>query len=484
MLRETTNLFRKCRGDERGAALVLFSVMLPVLMGLVALSVDFGRYWMLNTELQDLADAKALAAARELKGTPDSVKRAKEAARAVNNDPRFAQLDLEEDDSIATYRFFREDEITAPYDERSDLQEGDEDDERAAVYVSVTTHARTMFGSFIAAVSPAAMQQETRAFATAGTLYVACELTPLRICFSPPDDFTATKGQQFILRQNGNGSGVNGDFAIVDPPNQTNGNATTVNLASPSPNFCFISANTVTPGNKVSQVSRGLNVRFNIYSNGQDGDLIRSFPPAPNITKGFSGNASKLCNPGKNDYDATRRLPRDTFPTDSWRGNADWKTAAAPVGGETALEAYITAHHNAKSIEFKQSLRDAGSRYEIYLRELGLTEATEDTLISKTATMPTTMPGGSESGYPAAQCNTNTDAHLNPKRRLIYVAIVDCSDNSGNSTPPRRTNKYAKFFMTEPVTDPPDNTTYAEFLEFITPGDGSGVLHELVQLYE
>ncbi len=53
---------------RRGATVVLVLVMLPVLLGMAALTVDIGRLVNTRTELQNTADAAALAAAQDLGG--------------------------------------------------------------------------------------------------------------------------------------------------------------------------------------------------------------------------------------------------------------------------------------------------------------------------------------------------------------------------------------------------------------------------------
>ena len=49
-----------------GKVLVLFAVMLPVLMGGMALSIDFGMIATSRAQLQGLADSAALAGAMQL----------------------------------------------------------------------------------------------------------------------------------------------------------------------------------------------------------------------------------------------------------------------------------------------------------------------------------------------------------------------------------------------------------------------------------
>ena len=52
--------------SQRGAYLVIVSLLLVVLIGFGALALDLGRLFILRSEMQNAADAAALAAAREL----------------------------------------------------------------------------------------------------------------------------------------------------------------------------------------------------------------------------------------------------------------------------------------------------------------------------------------------------------------------------------------------------------------------------------
>jgi Flp pilus assembly protein TadG len=52
--------------SERGAVAVMVAIMLPVLIGFAAMSIDIGQALVARNELQDVADAGALAGARRL----------------------------------------------------------------------------------------------------------------------------------------------------------------------------------------------------------------------------------------------------------------------------------------------------------------------------------------------------------------------------------------------------------------------------------
>ncbi|MYN19937.1 pilus assembly protein TadE [Rugamonas sp. FT107W] len=61
------------RGRQRGAIAIVFALMLVVLVGFVGMSLDLGRVYNRKMDLQAVANAAALAAARQLNGTPAGV---------------------------------------------------------------------------------------------------------------------------------------------------------------------------------------------------------------------------------------------------------------------------------------------------------------------------------------------------------------------------------------------------------------------------
>ena len=78
----------------------------------------------------------------------------------------------------------------------------------------------------------------------------------------------------------------------------------------------------------------------------------------------------------------------------------------------------------------------------------------------------------------APQCNTPMNR---PKRRLIYVAILDCVANdvrgSGGNYP---VQAFASVFLTEPAGDPPDADIVGE-VDDITTKAGNGTLDNFLR---
>lgn len=68
---------------QRGAVAIIVALSIAVLIGMIGLAVDLGRMFVIKTELQNAADACALAAARELDGISGAKQRADAAGALV-----------------------------------------------------------------------------------------------------------------------------------------------------------------------------------------------------------------------------------------------------------------------------------------------------------------------------------------------------------------------------------------------------------------
>ncbi len=67
---------------QRGVVLILFALLLPVLFGFMALAIDLARINLSRIELQNAADAAALAGALEYAVSAGDIEKAKTKAQA------------------------------------------------------------------------------------------------------------------------------------------------------------------------------------------------------------------------------------------------------------------------------------------------------------------------------------------------------------------------------------------------------------------
>ncbi len=70
---------------QRGAVAVTFAMCLLVLLGFMAIALDFGHLFVVKTELQTAMDSCALSAAQELDGRSDALTRANNAGMTAGN---------------------------------------------------------------------------------------------------------------------------------------------------------------------------------------------------------------------------------------------------------------------------------------------------------------------------------------------------------------------------------------------------------------
>ncbi|MDN2711252.1 MULTISPECIES: pilus assembly protein TadG-related protein [unclassified Janthinobacterium] len=170
------------RRRQRGAMLIAFSILLIVVLGFIGLALDVGQVIGRKTELQNLADNAALAAAAELEGTPaglaNAVTKAKASAAEKNMYRRRMQGVVLSDASI---RFASA--VDAPDGEWHAA--GAVPDPGAALFVRIDTQANVpplghVATAFLGAWSPALRTLDTGARAVAGR--TSLRVAPLAIC--------------------------------------------------------------------------------------------------------------------------------------------------------------------------------------------------------------------------------------------------------------------------------------------------------------
>jgi Flp pilus assembly protein TadG len=73
------------RQRERGAVIITVCLLMLFLLGFIGVALDFGRLFIVKTELQTAMDSCALAAAQELNGEPTALTRATNAGLTAGN---------------------------------------------------------------------------------------------------------------------------------------------------------------------------------------------------------------------------------------------------------------------------------------------------------------------------------------------------------------------------------------------------------------
>jgi hypothetical protein len=355
-------------------------------------------------------------------------------------------------------------------------------DPAQASYIRVTTDSRSVFSRFVRAVG-ATGNSSTQATATAESIHVACNVQPLAMCdpmqplFGRDLSTAQDRGRMFRLKATGGGASyAPGFFGLLDPPNLTSSGANLIkqNLAESNPNFCYISNLSVRTGSAVGPVGDGINTRFDMYPTGGGSPELLIPPPPVNI-KGLTPNTGQCSQFSNANKDGTK-LPQDENFTQvngfSWVGDKVW---------DTGMATYWTNNHGGSLPTITGPAGETPIRFDYYRYELAVNEDGTPT----GATSPAFGGTSPEIPYAGPVCyasRTGTSAVGNIHRRVMYVAIfnpTDCAALGGNSGPPMRSAKMAKFFLTEPVEH---DEIYAEFIRIIEVGSDDGKLHHVVQL--
>ncbi|MCW8917682.1 MAG: Tad domain-containing protein [Gammaproteobacteria bacterium] len=310
---------------QRGAILVMTVLFLVILLGFAALALDLGRLYVLRTEMQNAADAAALAAAAELDGREyargDAVIAAKQLlshhGRFATQPELLAELkyvptDAPENNAFEFYSWIDAEldpdkpaicanplNDAGVADTNKCLAEGDNDAHYVRVklypelmvgeeeYFQISLYFLPVLGLFVE--DGTALTASTRVSAVAGAGSVICNLPPVLIC--DPAEATPTHpsqplvaGQMVVLKEQGSGTWEPGNFGFLQPQSilgQLNKDLS-LNMANERALDCTPPIVSTLTGGKTSYGRYGLNTRFGIYDN----SLLEykdQFPPAPNI---------------------------------------------------------------------------------------------------------------------------------------------------------------------------------------------------------
>lgn len=465
---------------QKGAYLVLVGALMVPLIGMGALAIDLGRLYVMRSEMQNAADAAAIAAAMELNKGPNARARAENAARnLLQHDSKFAEVSNLLGVNIRLEFFCA---IGAQYDPlpkqikhfcANDYVNGrslaTSDVETSYVRVNLepndANRAYSLQLLFLPALSTALNQVDSRASlratATAGRNLYICEFPPMMLCNPFEETGLAFQdemipGDQIILKQQGSSQWAPGNFGFLQPDNTPGGGASELSrfLADENLSGCKTPIFTTSTGSMTNQTANALNTRFDMYSNPGFGraDAPDNWPPAPNVIN----------------------FPRDQ----TWRsiddrfGHGDWDR-----------DNYFATYH-----DWQMHGRPGGwadmTRWDIYNWSIA-----ENKLPSKFPLLPSNT-DTTYDGIP------NPD-HLYigeyapppsvPDRRALLVAVANCQAHeiSGQTTFPliNPTEGFARLFLTEHVRQPPGADILAEYLEWASAESRSNI-HVDVQLYE
>jgi len=479
--------------DRDGVVLPYFAIMLVAIIGLSALAIDASRLMYVQTQLQNAADALALAGAAELDRRPDSIIRAQGAVHGLIAN-RVKGAGSDEAAQVARIDFLR----SLPASD--DLPVGDAnltDDPTLAAYVQVSVRPAAMAMIFPSSLLPGRRTITVAAQAVAGYDQIVCNAPPLLVCnpfeTSGMTYYQATQAlvaadQDFashsrLIRLAGNqahnGGFGPGDLGYIAPATgYLPGNACgpggeagiPQSLAATQVRVCFrLSRVQLVPTDNPPAMD-GLNTRFDLYANAFR--PCHNYPPDVDVRKGFTAiNNVDWCNnaiPGSAQWPMPAAVGAALSVDQNMITESRTLNTAVPIGsGVWNCAAYWSAEHYigpGKDLPPPGCTEAATiSRYAVYRYEL---------------TFQNDRSPGVEYGGP--RC-----VPLGvPNRRIITAAIVNC----GSSPVPVLTGAqnipvagFGRFFLTLPAATGTDGNAYGEFIGLVKRSDPNS--HDMVQLY-
>lgn len=496
---------------QRGAIMIMMALIIIVLIGVAALALDIGRLVVLRSQMQNAADAAALAAAVELDTESGALDRAKAAAReAIVHDSRHSrvaellgsaglpdsaftfyciigsQYDVDPDDV----------DLSAFCDDTTDDGDGhyETSSDTFAHYVRVdlnpalvSTHF-TLDLMFLPVLDlfgiNAASTASTSTHATAGSSFLPCDPAPMMLC----DPFPASSGGFFAhmhggetieLRDQGSGSAswAAGNFGFTDP---VDGGSGAVNvgqkLADEYGQDCDPSQVDPRTGQMTQRSTNAVNTRFNMYSNPGFNNAWATYPPAENVIDYATG------------------MP-DTVPT----GTTDTRFGV----GNWGFDAYMGANHPADTFPVAGNpaypynpTTGKPTRWAVYNWEIDNCTITPNPnpnlppvfgplckIPLDDLTTATPLDGGRPTHNPRPP-----DLTLDPPRhdrRLISIYVVNCEASGVNGTQPvpmMAPGGLARVFFFRRASLPSPAKIWVEYVEKANETDATA--RPEVQLYE
>jgi len=278
------SLFGRPRNGERGSVMIMTAILMFFIILAVGLCIDVARVYMVRTELQNAADAAALAAARELNSGAGGIQDAVTRATTIVNNFGFNRASA----TIPTVEFSTTlnetpvDSLTAQSNAAS------------IRFVWVTTQTATTTMLFSGRIFPNG-HTESRT-ATAGMsvgINTFCDFFPIAVALQDPNPAPNTVMTLNFVQGTGNSATLsNLDYIILEVPDITgNGAPETVRLSAGLTSICQTLNTTIpfhmTPSanqnNGPKQISAGVNTRFNTYTNQFGGLDPATFPPDSNV---------------------------------------------------------------------------------------------------------------------------------------------------------------------------------------------------------
>lgn len=438
MMRRPSRTWKQFLNDRRGGVAVYMAIFGVVIVGAASLSLDFGRMVVLRTQMQDRADAGAMAGAVQLDGRDGAQARATAVARnAMRQTSGIAANGGELDVHAITFYSSMDPDVSTV-------------DDTDSKFIRVELNPKVVRMMFLPVLdSTAETERILRTQATATAAPFICHAPPLMLCdpkeSNAGDDLSlpANVGRQIALKPPPNGGfWAPGNYGLLALPDGSIGADDLMDaLVAVEPPDCYSLDVTTAPGVKMNKIRDGINARFDLDGLPDPAPNVINYPQDPALSGGVVGVL----------------------------GAGDWD-----------IETYWADRHGGSLPE----ALDGASRYQVYLYELGETYARNgrQTQYPPADDLPAgftlvTPPGEDIPEDADNPGDPNVDgvpdqavASNGPARRLVKVAVLECMAEGikGSHAYPTHGN-YVEMFITQAVPTAPEGAIYGELVQPLSP---------------
>jgi Flp pilus assembly protein TadG len=430
---------------QHGAVAIIVALCMTLLLGMLGLVLDLGHLYVAKAELQNAADASALSGALELNGAVTGVNNA--LSRAIETAGK-NKYDLNSQIvSINASNVSFSDSPEGPWGNVANAQSNPTD----KTFIKVDTSALSLNTWFIQVLSTASIIPSTFGMAVAGKFVV--NITPLAICKVDDPGTTNELGYERGVSYKINDANPIGSGTMywIDPGSSTPGVCHITNTNDTRPYICTgktaftpivnATVNTNT-GISDSQLA-ALDSRFDDYPSQSQCDPITA-PPDTNVREYVFD-------------DLTTGSPR------KWMGIQPIQQSITFVDRSTNGKCGNNKPCKPKPYSLR-TVADYGVLWSGY-RPTGATVSQWPTLYSgnnATAYSETSpyVQTSSANGFFTPPSAAHRPGRIN--RRVLNMAIVDCSTAGGNCRPAKVLG-IGKFLLQKRANTPGDKEIYVEF---------------------
>ncbi len=248
---------------QKGAILITTALLLFLAIGVMGIALDFGRLFVIKSEMQTAVDSCALSSAKELDGRPSAIARAINAGLSAGtiNRVNFQSIELSGAGQLSAEDITFRDVDNLPTTDPAAARYAECTHTQPSVSMLLLDAMGTFSGN--TATFPSTMQVATRAIATRASAQTAC---PLPLALKPKaggaaPNYGFVRGEWVRLLM-GPGAGSGGEIGWANLDGTNSASETQAEMRG----FCGTSVGDElgTPGVQLS-VADEWNARFGIY---------------------------------------------------------------------------------------------------------------------------------------------------------------------------------------------------------------------------